>query len=61
MPYDIIYMWNPKYGKMNLFIKHKQTHRYQKHRSMVAKGEGVEKGWIGSLELEDANYYIENG
>ena len=28
---------------------------------MVAKGEGVGGGVIGSLGLADANYYIENG
>ena len=26
---------------------------------MVAKGEGVEEGRIGSLGLADANYYIQ--
>ena len=24
-------------------------------------GSGIEEGWIGSLGLADANYYIQNG
>ena len=30
--YDIIYMWNLKYDKMNLFTKQKQTHRHRKQK-----------------------------
>ena len=30
-------------------------------RLVVAKGEGEEMGWMGSLGLVDANYYISNG
>ena len=26
--YDITYMWNLKYDKMNLFMKQKKTHRH---------------------------------
>ena len=26
---------------------------------MVAKGEGLREGWLGNLELADANHYIE--
>ena len=28
------------------------------NRLVVAKGDGVEEGWIGSLGLADANYYM---
>ena len=31
------------------------------NRFVVATVEGVGEGWIGSLELADANYYILNG
>ena len=43
---------------MNLYIKQKQTHS---HREQICgcQGEGEEgKGWIKSLGLVDANYYI---
>ena len=46
---------------MNLSTKWKQTHR---HREQTCGCQGVvevEEGWIGSLGLADANYYIENG
>ena len=39
--------------QINLSTKQKQT-----HRSVVAKGEGEGEGWIGTLGLADANYYI---
>ena len=42
---------------MNLSIEQKQTHRHEE-RLVVAKGEGVESGWMRSLGLVDANYYI---
>ena len=44
--------------QMNLSTKQKQTHR---HREQTCGCGG--KGWIGSLGLADANYYIniENG
>ena len=44
---------------MNLFTKQKQTHRH-KEQIWVCQGVGG-KGWIGSLGLAYANYYIENG
>ena len=28
------------------------------NRLVVVKGEGMGEGWIGSLRLADANYYI---
>ena len=48
-------MCNLKYDT-NLFTK--QTHR---HREQICgcQGGGAGEGWIGSLGLADANYYIE--
>ena len=40
--------------QMNITTKLKQTHRHR-DRLVVAKGEGLEEGWIGSLGLADAN------
>ena len=45
---------------MNLSMKQKQTHRYREQTCAYQGGEGVGEGWIGSLELADANYHIEN-
>ena len=59
--YDITYMWNLIYDKMNLFTKQKQTHRYREETCGCQKGEGLGEGWIGSLGLVQANFYIENG
>ena len=49
-------------------IWHKWTYLWNRNglsdignRLVVAKGKGVHEGWNGSLELADANYYIENG
>ena len=43
---------------MNLSMKQKQTHRYREQTCGCQGGGG--EGWIGSLELADANYYIED-
>ena len=43
---------------MNLPTKQKQSHIDIENRLVVAKGEGVGEGWIESLGLADANYYI---
>ena len=44
---------------MNLFIKQEQTLREQTCGCQGGGGKG--EGRIGSLELADANYYIEDG
>ena len=47
--------------QMNLSTKQKQTQgRRQQICGCQEEGE-VEEGWIGNLELADANYCIENG
>jgi len=43
--------------QMNLSTRQRQTHR-RRGQTVVAKGEGLEEGWIGSLGLADANYCI---
>ena len=45
---------------MNLSMTQKQTHR---HREQICgyQGGGGGEGWIGTQELVDANYYIQNG
>ena len=40
---------------MNLSTKQKQTHR---RREQTCGCQGVGEGWVGSLGLADANYYI---
>ena len=53
-------MWNLKYDT-NEFIhsfKQKQTQKHREQTCGCQGGGGVGKGWIGSLGLADANYYI---
>ena len=58
IPYAITYMWNLKYDKMNLSVKQKWTHRYREHTYGCQGWGDMGGGWIGSLGLADANYYI---
>ena len=62
IPYDIISMQNLKYDIIKL-INETEKHSQTENRLVVAKGEGegVEEGWIGSLDLADRKYHIENG
>ena len=41
---------------MNLSVK--QTHRRREQTCGFQGEEGAQEGWIGSLGLADANYYI---
>ena len=43
--------------QMNLPVKQKRTHRHRE-QTCGCQGGGVGEGWIGSLGLADANYYI---
>ena len=45
---------------MNLSVKEKQTHRHRE-KTCGCQGWGMRKGWIESLGLAYANYYIWNG
>ena len=54
-------MWNLKYDS-NELIYETETDSQTENRLVVAKEEGVcGEGWIGSLGLADANYYIYDG
>ena len=56
MPWYITYKWN----LMNASVEQRQTHRHREQTcGCQGVGEGV--GWTGSLETENANYYIQNG
>ena len=43
---------------MNLSMKQKQTYRHREQTCGCRVGEGMGKGWIGSLGLANPNYYI---
>ena len=43
---------------MNLSMKQKQTHRHREQTCGCQGGREVGEGWIESLGLADANYYI---
>ena len=58
--YDITSMWNLKYDT-NEPICETETESGTESRQVVAKGEGAREGWIGSLGLADANWYIQKG
>ena len=47
--------------QMNLFMKQKQTHRHREQICSCQGGGGAGEGWVGSLGLADANYYMQNG
>ena len=47
--------------QMNLSTKQKQTHRHRGQTCGCRGDAGMGEGWIGSLGLADANYYIESG
>ena len=44
--YDLTYMWNLQYFKMNLFIKQKQPHRHSKKIKVTKRGKRKRKGGI---------------
>ena len=46
---------------MNLSMKEKQTHRHKEQICSCQGGKRVKEGWIGSLGLVDASYYIQDG
>ena len=41
-------------------MKQKQIHRHREQACGFQAGVRMAEGWIGSLGLADANYYIEN-
>ena len=59
IPYDITYMWNLKYDtNEHIYGTETDSQRAQTCGRQGGRGGG---GWMGSLGLADANYYIENG
>ena len=50
-------MKNLKYDINNLSTKQKQTHRHREQTCSCQEA-GGDEGWIGSLGLEDVNYYV---
>ena len=56
---NITYMQNLKYGTHEPIYRIERD-SYITNRLVVAKGEEKGEGWIGSLGLVDANYYIQN-
>ena len=58
------HMWNLKYDTNESFsfvLSTKQKDRHREQKCGCQGGGWVGEGWIGSLRLADANYYIENG
>ena len=60
IPYDITYIWNLIRGTNEPF--HRKENHGLENGLVVAKGEGEGEGvgWIGSLQLVDANYCLWN-
>ena len=54
-------MWNLKYDTNELIYETETDSLHREQACCCQGGGGVGKGWIGSLELADANYYIQNG
>ena len=46
---------------MSIFMKQKQTHSHREQTCGCQGGGAMGEGWVGSLGLADANYYIWNG
>ena len=57
----ITYMQNLKYDTNELIYKTETDSKTQRQTCGCQGGEMEGEGWIGSLGLVDANYYIENG
>ena len=54
-------MWNLKCGTKETYLQNRNRRTHIENRLIVAKWEDEGVGWMGSLGLVDANYYIENG
>ena len=61
IPYDITYMWNLKYGTNELIYETEIDSQTYRTELWLPWGRGVVEGWIGRLELADANHYMQNG
>ena len=54
-------MSNLKYGTNEVIYKTETDLQTQKTDIQLPSGSREDEGWIGHLELVDANYYIQNG
>ena len=54
-------MWHLKCDTNELIYETETESHTDRTDWRLSRGRGVEEGWIGSLGLADANYYIENG
>ena len=58
IPYDITYMWNVKYDTNELIYKTETDSDIENQTYGCQRADRVGEGWIGSLGLADANYYM---
>ena len=54
----ITYMWNLKYDTNEHIYETETESQTQRTDFWLPRGRWVGEGWIGSLGLADANYYI---
>ena len=55
IPYDITYIWNLIYTRAQMNLSTEKKIMDLENRFVVAKGEEEGAGWIGNLELIDAD------
>ena len=60
IPYDITYMWNLKFDTNQHIYETKTDSHTQRAQRLESGRGGVGEGWIESLGLADANWYIQN-
>ena len=60
-PHDITYMWNAKYDTNEHIEETDTDSQTQRTDWLLPRGLWVEEGWIGNLELVEANHDIGNG
>ena len=58
MPDDFTYLWNLKYGTDEPIYKTETVSQTWRTDLWLPSGRWEGMGWIGSLGLTDANYYI---
>ena len=58
IPYGITYMWNLKYDTNEHIYKTETDSQTQRTDLWLPRVRKIGEGWIGSLALAEANYYI---
>ena len=61
IPYEIIYIWNLKYGTNELIYKTETDAQTRRTDLWFLRRREERMRWTGSLGLVDANYYRWNG